>query len=392
MTDSIEELHAENTRLQAELGNIADENSKLKIELAQASTEIERLSKATTHSDDDLAQAANKLKRLNDENSELKEYIDHASVELKRLTDETSTLKAALAQATDDIRQLEADCASEVTRLRTDAVVKRHEVTTLTSQLIQATDDIARLRSEQEDAPSARRDLIRRLVAIAISAGFAGQLVTMKAAQQWAGWTKLPGLDDPFWQTMARLLTSMLVILLAWDWYDRDVKDKPLTRIGRFILDAMIVSMELILLLCSSYPRLWSIVLLAIFGLYVVWDIFSIVDHPSAFGFDHRYNKLRYAPRNILYTYTDGAIGDQRKRGPPINLAWFIYFFLVLWLFPFRGMYAGFVTCLMVILGAALLWCEGVVRSDGRRIIAWWGRVILFLLLAIFYRFLWEWL
>jgi hypothetical protein len=187
----------------------------------------------------------------------------------------------------------------------------------------------------------------------------------------------------------------MIVILLAWDWYDRDLRYKPLTRIDRFILDAIIVSAELVLLLSSSDPQLWAIVLVAIFGFYVVWDVFSIIDHPDAFDFDDPRTKWWYAPGDIVCTYA-GGFRNPKRRGPPINLAWFLYFLVILLLLPrllpFRGMYGGFVTCLMVVLGASLLWCEGVLRKDGkRRLISFYGRLVAFAFLAILYGVLWKW-
>jgi hypothetical protein len=181
----------------------------------------------------------------------------------------------------------------------------------------------------------------------------------------------------------------MVVILLGWDWYDRDLRAKPLTQIGRFILAAIIVSAELILLLSSSHPRLWVILLTVIFGLYIVWDIFSIIDCPSYFGFAVSRDKWWYGPRDILGTYF-GALRHLERRGPLINLTWFVYFVVVLLVLPrfvpFPGVYGGFVTCLMVILGASLLWCEGVRRKDNQSpLISFGGRVAALVSLGILY-------
>jgi hypothetical protein len=232
--------------------------------------------------------------------------------------------------------------------------------------------DVARLSTARDNVPAARKDLIRRLVAVAISVGFASQIISLKVIDRWTS----VGLDQALGTELARLTTALLVILLGWDWYDRDVEDRPLTRILRFILDAIIVMAELVLLLSSDKPGLWSSVLVIVFGLCVVWDILAIVDHPSAFGFPDPRPTWQRVPKDILCTYIGGLTGDQRKRGPPINLGWIIYFFLVLRVLPFSGRYVDFAICLMVALGACVLWSEGVLSRDGRRLIALWGRLL----------------
>jgi predicted nuclease with TOPRIM domain len=403
--DNIDELRAENTRLKSELGQVASDSSKLKIHFAETSNELQRLKNANDQLVNEVVQATNEVQELKNENGKLKSEFDHASGRLKLLDKATTELENEKIILTNDLAQGAKDkglLTGEVKRLGAESIVAKHELVTVQEKLDQAKNDIKRLTTAAEDkVPEARKDLIRRFVAIAISVGFATQIVKMElikhwteAIEQWPSWwplwTTIPKVDGPLLETMARLCTSMLVILLAWDWYDRDLRDKPLTRIGRFILDAIIVSAELVLLLSSSDPRLWAIVLIAIFAFYIVWDIFSIIDHPGAFGFDDPRTKWRYVPRDVLYTYGGGFAGNPLRRGPAINLTWFLYFLVVLSLLPFRGMHAPFITSLMVILGASLLWCEGVLRSDGKRLIAWWGRIIAFLLLTILYGFLWQ--
>jgi predicted nuclease with TOPRIM domain len=417
-TMDIDELRNENTHLQTAMAEIEAENSKLK-------TECDRVTNANTQLVDELIQTTNEIRQLNNTNAKLKSEIAHASGELKllnkattqlenellqarnkaqQLTNENAQLKNDIAQSANEVKQLNIDkdlLTGEVKRLGAQSVVATHEIETLRGQLNQANNDIKRLKTAAEDkVPEARKDLIRRFVAIAISVGFATQIVNMELIEHWKeaieqwpswwpSWTTIPKVDLPLLETMARLCTSMLVILLAWDWYDRDLRSKPLTRIGRFILDAIIVSAELILLLSSSQPQLWAIVLVVIFGFYIVWDVFSIIDHPGAFDFGDPRSNWWYGPRDIVCTYV-GGFRNPRRRGPLINLTWFLYFLVVLLVLPFGGMYAPFFTCLMVILGACLLWCEGVFRSDGKRLIAWWGRIIAFLSLTILYGFLWQ--
>jgi hypothetical protein len=96
---------------------------------------------------------------------------------------------------------------------------------------------------------------------------------------------------------------------------------KPLSGIVRFILDAVIVIVELLLLLSSKDASLWSSLLLVLFGLYVGWDLLAIYDHPDAFGFpEERPSRWRALP-DVVQTYIIGGFrGDEKKRGPPINL------------------------------------------------------------------------
>jgi hypothetical protein len=252
----------------------------------------------------------------------------------------------------------------------------------LNGQIEEAQADIARLNAARGSTASARKDLIRRLVAVAISVGFASHIVSRHVLDHWTGELSLKA-------EIARLSTALLVILLGWDWYDRDVEDKPLTRISRFILDAIIVMAQLILLLASEMPSLWGQVLVAIFALYILWDILAIIDHPSAFGLPDPRPDWWLVPKDVALTYLDGFVGDDRKRGPPINLGWFIYFVMVLWVIPFPGEYSAFATCLLVALGALALWGEGVRRRDGGRLITLRVRLGILIGLALLYLIYW---
>jgi hypothetical protein len=171
----------------------------------------------------------------------------------------------------------------------------------------------------------------------------------------------LAGIDKGLSAELARLITAFFVILLGWDWYDRDVEAKPLG-IARFILDAIIVMAELVLLLSSAKPSLWSDVLFAIFALYIFWDFLAIIEAPLAFELGRR-ESWRRVPSDIKATYVGGLSGDAKKRGPPINFIWFIYFCLVLLVLPFPGKYGDIALCVMVGLGACCLWAEGASRQ-----------------------------
>lgn len=204
----------------------------------------------------------------------------------------------------------------------------------------------------------ARRDLICRLVAVAISVGFAAQIGRIIAPPPA---TAQAHAFDP--AHFVRLCTSMLVILLGWDWYHRDLERRPLNGILRFLLDAIIVFAELSLLLSSGEPQLWAWLLWAIFVLYVPWDVLAIVDYRQDFGFD---NTMIQSPvKDVGQTYWYGVRGDPDKRGPPINFIWMLYFSVVLLTMHFPDPQGTYITCLLVALGAVALWREGGYPDTG---------------------------
>jgi hypothetical protein len=283
--------------------------------------------------------------------------------EVEQLQRQVNIAHQSIVQLADDLRQAAVErVEAQAERARAMAEVNA----------VQARNAVAR----QANVAAARKDLIRRLIAVAISVGFASQVVAMKVVDWWSG---VQNIADPS-ETLARLFTALLVILLSWDWYDRDVDDKPLTRILRFILDAFIVIADLALLLSSGHAHLWWSLLAIIFASYIVWDILSIIDHPAAFGFPAPRQSRWRALKDMGQTYWDGLWGAQRRRGPAINLEWFAYFLAVLLLapsfLPFPGKFGSFVACLMVAVGAWVLWCEGVRRDNGGLYIAWWGRLL----------------
>jgi hypothetical protein len=272
------------------------------------------------------------------------------------------------------MRALRGRAADEIERLR-------GENNRLNDAAAQANADVARLREAAGKLPQARKDLIRRLIAVIISVGFASQIVGLQLI---AWWEKGPSSHDPHVAQLVRLATGLLIILLGWDWYERDIEEMPLTGIKRFLLDAVIVLAELVVLLSSGDARLWSSVLALVFALYILWDILAIIDHPSAFALTPRQHFWE-VPRDVVATYAGGFAGKERKRGPPINLAWVVYFLVVLLMLPFPGRYATTAPCVMVALGAVLLWAEGAKRSDGTRYITCKGRVIAVAALAGLY-------
>jgi hypothetical protein len=89
--------------------------------------------------------------------------------------------------------------------------------------------------------PNARMDLIRRLIAIAISVGFVARLAKM----DWLTGGQLPS-EAGQWEEITRIATAMVLIVAGWEWYHRDVDTLPLNRRYRFVVDILIVVMSVV--------------------------------------------------------------------------------------------------------------------------------------------------
>jgi hypothetical protein len=325
-------------------------------------------------------QAAATIERLTGRNAVLAADLTRAedrnvvlTADLTQAQDRNAVLTTDLTQAQDRNAVLTADLTQAQDQnavLTTDLTQARDRIAALTraaNQIVAATSPPTLQEKRQKAVEDSRKDLIRRLVAVAISVGFASQLVRIITPPAGSS----AGLVSDSIHVI-RLSTSMLVILLAWDWYHRDIEDKPLG-VLRFLLDAGIVFLELALLLASSDPDLWSWLLAAIFAAYVAWDILAIIDCRAAFGFHQqpqlRWKRIGEACKEIGETYLYGFGHDAgfcnapEKRGPPINAVWAIYFFvvarLIWWFLPPYETAGAYATCATVAIGAGLLWWEG---------------------------------
>jgi hypothetical protein len=209
----------------------------------------------------------------------------------------------------------------------------------------------------------ARRDLIRRLFAVAISVGFAARLVRM----QWLEKGELP--DYTQFEELARLFTAMFVVVSGWEWYHRDVDRHPLEKSYRFIIDVMVVVLAMIFLYSSKNAGLWFVSFLTIFFLYVAWDAFSIREYPGDYGVQRPAHLGR-----IIRVYWSG-LWNGRRRGPITNLSWFMYFVVISMLSwcVFKGQdYQAFVSCVFIMLGTIILRFDGNYMSTTVAPVAGW--------------------
>lgn len=181
-----------------------------------------------------------------------------------------------------------------------------------------------------------RTDFVVRMFPVAISVGFATRITAM-------GWLlegKCPSYAE--WQEMPRLLAALIIVMIGWDWYHRDKTRKPSETLGRFIIDVLVVMVDLMFLFASTTRGLlvWSLLLVVIFGLYVIWDVVSLIENPGPFlgnpaaqPAPHWISRMCDALR-VYWLGFDKPTGE--NRGPTINVQWLLYFLglfvIVLWL------------------------------------------------------------
>jgi hypothetical protein len=210
----------------------------------------------------------------------------------------------------------------------------------------------------------AREDLIRRIVPVAISVGFAAFLVNMH-------WLREVSIPNPLeWEQLARLFTALLVILLGWDWYHRDTDKYPATTLPRFIVDVLVVIASLIFLISSAHERVWLLSLIAIFVLYVIWDCLTYHQQFKAFITSipkGKWTRLQSA-RAILNSYKSNEGERDKIRSLLTNVSWLIYFIGIFgldFLFQYPAWERALVPCFFVAWGAVLLWRDGNNERSG---------------------------
>lgn len=193
----------------------------------------------------------------------------------------------------------------------------------------------------------ARRDLIVRLVPVVISVGFVARLAQM----QWLSQAKAP--DYFQWQEIFRLVTAMFAVVSGWEWYHRDVDKRPLYETPRFLVDVLVIVAALVFLFSSRHTVLWFGALIAIFVLYVLWDIFSILEFPD-----------QYDPPNgkILSVYCRGFHNSNNKEThiAIVDIFWLVFFYLPIAVINWSFVRDQF---LQVLLSCVFVWWGGILIS-----------------------------
>jgi hypothetical protein len=199
-----------------------------------------------------------------------------------------------------------------------------------------------------DDIAKARFDLVVRFVAVVISVGFATRFSQM----DWLKDGHVPSSVE--WQELLRLGTALFVIISGWEWYHRDVPNRPLKEWPRFLVDVAVVVVSLIFLLSSkTFNLFWLITASGLFLGYVVWDALSIREFPALY--------VPPPPRSIWDVYARMRQGD--NPGVLTNIEWFCYF-LALWVIfvilrvfwlSADGPVSTVVCCVSIVVGVAIL-------------------------------------
>ena len=207
-------------------------------------------------------------------------------------------------------------------------------------------------RTHSEFRSEARHDLVKRLVAVTISVGFASALIKMS----WLSDGTLPNVVELEW--LARLSTALFVILLGWEWHHKDLFRHSETGVLRFLVDVAVVITGLIFLISSTHASAWLLCLVAIFAFYVVWDIVTFAP------FVDRLSRQR---RPFSWKLKAFFAKLYRDPGPGTNVLWLIYFggifLLYQCMFPTINLVPTFkhtlLLCFFIIVGALFLTFQG---------------------------------
>jgi hypothetical protein len=198
-----------------------------------------------------------------------------------------------------------------------------------------------------------RDDFIRRLFAVAVSVGFAATLIKMK----WVENGTFPAEQE--WEQLAILATGLIATVLSWDGYLASIADKPLNGYGRFVIDILLVFIYMFFLISSQRANFWLPILAIIFGLYVIWDMFTVREHMRSYdlsllpaGSDDGY---RARVSDVARVYIRGFLNKRStNRGPIITLSWAVFFAVLAALNLMTARYQVFVTCSFAVAGLIL--------------------------------------
>jgi hypothetical protein len=212
---------------------------------------------------------------------------------------------------------------------------------------------------------------VRRFVAVTVSVGFASALVRMP----WLAEGTSPSLLE--WEQLIRLGTAFFVILLGWEWHNKDLGIYGETGVLRFFVDVLVVLAAFIFLVSSTHELVWLASLVAIFALYLVWDAVNYWPRFLVFRAQHR--TLRAMFRMFR---TDEAMRN-KVRGPFTNFVWLVYFAIIFCceVFWTRTFLETFFVCLAIVGGVLCLAHQGSKPDEW----TWRGRIIAPLILLMLF-------
>lgn len=200
-----------------------------------------------------------------------------------------------------------------------------------------------------------RRDLIKRLFAVAISIGFGAALV--KAS--WVSQGTMPTASD--FPQITIIAVALAATIFSWDGYHQSIETKPLNGIARFAIDVLLVFCYMFIFITSANNTFWLPILCFMFFLYSIWDFLSVAEYSNQF------KSGGSSPLStILSVYTKGFLRDREVNpGPVITLMWGFAFYGIYYLYQ-RGA-NHFITCFVVIVALYLYRADKGRRVDGLR-------------------------
>jgi hypothetical protein len=295
------------------------------------------------------------------------------AAEAARIAAEASAISAGIARDAAEARATAATAAhatAEASATAARAALARVDAAVQALQI-----PIPHAPAAERERVAARADLIKRLFPVAIGIGVAVPLTQILLGG------KCPSSDE--WAKIARLCTGMLVVLFSWDWYHRDITDRPPNRMGQFIIDVVVVFSYMLLLFLSGRDPLWSYILALIFLLFVISDLLSVWDHvqEGLKSFWVNFCWLIYFS-GLAYVLTlTPDVGGTVVQGQSDSC--FSFFVQVLYS---QGMWRVLKSCLFVFAGILLIWAEEAIHPLGRAPwIAFCIRIVLIGILIIAY-------
>jgi Ca2+/Na+ antiporter len=189
-----------------------------------------------------------------------------------------------------------------------------------------------------------RKDLIKRLFAVAIGVGVGFTLSRMSWVEDANG--HFPKFAE--WQQLAILAAAMTATVLSWDGYLISIENRPLTGFARFAIDVVLVFIYMLLIMTSRHQTWWLTIHALTYAIYVVWDFLTTREHTSKF-----YPENYQGRKSSLDIYWRGLrdVTPRESAGPIITINWAAYF-CALWFINRIGLEERiFVTALFVLVG-----------------------------------------
>jgi uncharacterized membrane protein len=198
----------------------------------------------------------------------------------------------------------------------------------------------------QPPAPAAqqgqrlRLEFIDPLFAIAVHIGVVEGI--MKSP--WFEATRNPTSKDE-WFNIAVFGLGFLLLVLSWFGYHASLLRRPLRGGGRFVIDVVLVLLYAAILVKYDHFSAVLFLLMIVFLLYPVWDVFKIVEHPVT----SRESGYRREAVSALFALGFIAlyVADYRSWLPPGVLLSFAFFGVV----AYRAVKAHGIASLLGIVG-----------------------------------------